>query len=140
MNKVTLPTRTKIAACWLIVIGLLLSITGVIISFQFSDDEDWALLGGILFIIAIVVGVSFIGPGIILLMKTARALLVAIAILTLDLFGVVAWLSLWESSSTVIMPLALFFGYLIPLILVISDIKVTAPPTQNGEDPIKSLK
>jgi hypothetical protein len=128
MDKVTLPIRTKVAVWWLIVIGLLLSITVLIFFFQLSEeDTEYALAALAGLIIATVIGVSFIGPGIMLLMRTAGVRVVAITILTLDLFGALAWLisSLCDapSSTVYIMPLVLFFVYLIPLILVILDAK-----------------
>jgi len=128
MNEVTLPKRTKVAACWLIVIGILLSLTVLITFNQISqEDTEYALAALAGLIIATVLGVSLVGPGIILLRKTACARITAITILTLDAFCTLAWLisALGDLHSSVvyIMPLVLFFFYLIPLILVLIDAK-----------------
>ncbi len=119
-----LPMKTKIAAWWIITAGVVGTIVGGIYHYHWLSEEGpiEEVGSGIVLEAIFIIGVLYLAPGIFLLMKTKSAWVVAMVLLSLGLIASSIFytlvLLLW---SPLYFPI--FFLYLVPLILIISDQK-----------------
>ena len=130
MNKAKLPIKTKIATWWLIVIGVLLTILGVLYMFALFLQSMWSTSGddGRLYIVLLLGGIFTFISGIFLSKESKWAWQIAAIVLIIAMICFIAgYLCLSIDSANysklpIILPVGLLI-YLTPLILIILDRK-----------------